>query len=60
MQLLDKDEYTYEPLHPPLARIAEALGPYLAGYHSQNGGDMWIEGRRIFYAKSAAIPIPRC
>ena len=49
MQLLDKDEFTYEPLHPPLARIAEALGPYLAGYHSQNGGDMWIEGRRIFY-----------
>ena len=49
MQLLDKDEFTYEPLHPPLARVAEALGPFLAGYHSQNGGDMWIEGRRIFY-----------
>jgi 4-amino-4-deoxy-L-arabinose transferase-like glycosyltransferase len=49
MQLLDKDEFTYEPLHPPLARAAEALAPYLAGYHSQNGGDMWIEGRRIFY-----------
>jgi 4-amino-4-deoxy-L-arabinose transferase-like glycosyltransferase len=49
MQLLDKDEFTYEPLHPPLARVAEALGPFIAGYHSQNGGDMWIEGRRIFY-----------
>jgi hypothetical protein len=49
MQLLDKDEFTYEPLHPPLARVAEALGPFLAGYHSQDGGDMWIEGRRIFY-----------
>lgn len=49
MQLLDKDEFTYEPLHPPLARIAEALLPYVAGKHSQNGGDMWIEGRRIFY-----------
>ena len=52
MQLLDEDEYTYEALHPPLARIAAALGPYLAGYRSQNGGDMWIEGRRLFYAKS--------
>ena len=52
MQLLDEDQYTYEPLHPPLARIAVALGPYLAGYRSQNGGDMWIEGRRLFYAKS--------
>jgi 4-amino-4-deoxy-L-arabinose transferase-like glycosyltransferase len=49
MQLLDKGEFTYEPLHPPLARIAAALGPYLAGYRSQNGGDMWIEGQRLFY-----------
>src|SRR5688572_29682221 len=47
MQLLDKDEFTSEPLHPPLARVAEALGPFIAGYHSQIGGDMWIEGRRI-------------
>jgi hypothetical protein len=52
MQLLDEDRYTYEALHPPLARIAVALGPYIAGYRSQHGGDMWIEGRRLFYAKS--------
>src|SRR4051794_40296134 len=49
MQLIDKHEFTYERLHPPLARIAVALGPYIAGYRSQNGGDMWIEGRRLFY-----------
>src|SRR5689334_18512467 len=48
MQLVDKGEFTYEPLHPPLARIAVALGPYAAGFRSQNGGDMWIEGRRLF------------
>lgn len=53
MQLLDKSEFTYERLHPPLSRIAVALGPYIAGYRSQNGGDMWIEGRRIFYGKGA-------
>jgi hypothetical protein len=52
MQLLDKDEFTYEPLHPPLARVAAAIGPYLAGYRSQNGGDMWIEGRRMFYGRA--------
>src|SRR3954463_1985657 len=52
MQLLDEDQYAYEALHPPLARIAVALGPYLAGYRSQHGGDMWIEGRRLFYAAS--------
>jgi hypothetical protein len=52
MQLLDEHEYTYEALHPPLARVAAAIGPYLAGYHSQHGGDMWIEGRRLFYSRS--------
>jgi hypothetical protein len=52
MQLLDEDEYTYEALHPPLARVAVAIGPYLAGYRSQHGGDMWIEGRRLLYEKS--------
>lgn len=56
MQLLDEDEFTYEALHPPLSRIAAALGPYLAGYQSQHGGDMWIEGRRIFYAKHGGRP----
>ncbi len=50
MQLLDKDKFTYERLHPPLARAAAALAPYLAGYRSQNGRDMWVEGRRLYYA----------
>ncbi|MGD9617612.1 MAG: ArnT family glycosyltransferase [Alphaproteobacteria bacterium] len=49
MQLLDRDKFTYERLHPPLARVAAALGPYIAGYRSQNGLDMWSEGRRLFY-----------
>ena len=31
MEWLNKGTYTLEPLHPPLARIAVALGPYLAG-----------------------------
>jgi hypothetical protein len=31
MEWLSKGTYTLEPLHPPLARIAVALGPYLAG-----------------------------
>jgi hypothetical protein len=52
MQLLDKGEFTYEPLHPPLARVAVALGPYLAGYRSHDGGDLWIEGRRMVYGQT--------
>src|SRR3954453_2969181 len=59
MQLLDEDEYTYEALHPPLARVAAALGPYLAGYRSQHGGDMWIEGRRLFYAAAIGHTPPK-
>ena len=35
MEWLDKGTYTYETQHPPLARIAAALGPYLLGIRSQ-------------------------
>ncbi len=36
MEYLDKGVYTWEPQHPPLARVAVALGPYLIGDRSQN------------------------
>ena len=36
MEWLDKGVYRWEPQHPPLARVAAALGPYLAGVRSQN------------------------
>jgi hypothetical protein len=36
MEWLDRGVYTWEPQHPPLARVATALGPYLMGLHSQN------------------------
>jgi hypothetical protein len=36
MEWLDKGVYTWEPQHPPLARVAGALGPYLMGIRSQN------------------------
>jgi hypothetical protein len=35
MEWLDKGVYTYEPQHPPLARVAVALGPYILGIRSQ-------------------------
>lgn len=31
MEWLQQGTYTYEDLHPPLARIAVAIGPYLSG-----------------------------
>jgi 4-amino-4-deoxy-L-arabinose transferase-like glycosyltransferase len=36
MEWLDKGTYTYETQHPPLARVAAALGPFLLGIRSQS------------------------
>jgi hypothetical protein len=33
LEWLDHGTYTLEPLHPPLARVAVALGSFLAGSH---------------------------
>jgi hypothetical protein len=53
MQWLDRGEYTYEPLHPPLARVLVALGPRLAGIHSAGHDNVWLEGNSILYAGGA-------
>jgi glyoxylase-like metal-dependent hydrolase (beta-lactamase superfamily II)/4-amino-4-deoxy-L-arabinose transferase-like glycosyltransferase len=61
LELLDLGTYYYEHQHPPLARVATALGPYLAGYRSARASappktDFWDrqlqgfdEGRRLLY-----------
>jgi hypothetical protein len=50
MEWLDRGRYTYEPLHPPLARVASALGPRLAGIRSAGLDNVWLEGNSILYA----------
>src|SRR4051812_12566181 len=50
MEWLDRGRYTYEPLHPPLARVASALGPRLAGIRSVGLDNVWLEGNSILYA----------
>ncbi len=47
MQWLSTGAYTYEAEHPPLARVATALGPYLAGERSHGLPAMYDEGRAI-------------
>ncbi|HJQ21694.1 MAG TPA: glycosyltransferase family 39 protein [Gemmatimonadaceae bacterium] len=49
MEWLAHGSYTYEPQHPPLARVAAAIGPYLAGERGTGDwrGHMYEEGRRI-------------
>jgi hypothetical protein len=51
MALVDQGEYPYDTQHPPLARIAMAIGPYLSGARSQGnaGPSGEEEGRDILY-----------
>lgn len=52
MQLLERDFYIYDVQHPPLARMAMALGPHLAGSRlndvaGSHGGEQ--AGRELLY-----------
>lgn len=47
MQWLSEGTYKYEALHPPLARLATALIPFLAGTRSQDKADMMAEGNAL-------------
>ena len=51
LSLLDRGQYVYDIQHPPLARLALALGPYLAGARSQGKPppDGKPEGLAILY-----------
>jgi Dolichyl-phosphate-mannose-protein mannosyltransferase len=54
MEWLDKGVYQWEYQHPPLSRIAVALGPYLSGIRSQgvprlDGYSRSYEGDAILY-----------
>lgn len=51
MQLLDRGQYTYDLQHPPLARLAIAIGPYLAGVRTfgEVGPSGEQEGRDLLY-----------
>jgi len=41
MEWLERETYTFEPLHPPLARVAVALGPYLSRLGLTAQEDIW-------------------
>jgi 4-amino-4-deoxy-L-arabinose transferase-like glycosyltransferase len=47
MQYLDLGRYDYGAFHPPLARLAIALGPYLYGARAQKLPDRWPEGNAV-------------
>ncbi len=47
MEWLSSGRYTYEAEHPPLARIAAAAGPWLAGSRSTGQRTLYDEGRAL-------------
>ena len=50
LEWLGQGAYTIEEQHPPLARVATAIGPYLAGLRSPAGTDnanMWRVSNRV-------------
>src|SRR5438105_15778793 len=49
MELLARGAFTYEQQHPPLARLAVALGPYLLGARSHGASYITDEGLAILY-----------
>jgi hypothetical protein len=54
MEWLQRGTYTYEHLHPPLARIAVAIGPYLSGIRLGSRDlkpeRLWAGGNAVFDA----------
>jgi hypothetical protein len=56
MELIDKGAYTYELQHPPLARVAVALGPYLSGLRSHSiRSSPYDEGNAILYSSGDPV-----
>ncbi len=59
MEWLAKGTYTFEPQHPPLARVFSALGPYLAGVREQGKPDMYSEGLALVYDHPDVLTLAR-
>jgi hypothetical protein len=51
VEWLEKGIYHYEAQHPPLARVAVALGPYLMGERGYGDSNMLREGAKILFLR---------
>jgi len=54
--LIDRGEYLYDNQHPPFARLAAAIGPYLAGarFHGDPLPNGDAQGQQLLYHSSAS------
>ncbi|MBN2369767.1 MAG: hypothetical protein JXO72_04715 [Vicinamibacteria bacterium] len=57
LELLGNGRYAYEVQHPPLARIAVALAPYLSGLRSRGRTNMWDEGLALLYRSNDYVGV---
>jgi hypothetical protein len=48
IEWIQKGTYEIDPIHPPLARVAVAVGPYLSGLRLTGQGNVWDQGTAIF------------
>lgn len=55
LEWLEKGTYTLEPLHPPVARVATAVGPFLDGARGQGAQWLFFEGNRILWAQNTYL-----
>src|SRR5438093_2328745 len=54
LEWLERGTYKIDPIHPPLARIAIALGPYLSGarmIHCNPQENVWQQGNEILFPR---------
>ncbi len=47
IEWIQKGTYEIDPIHPPLARVAAAVGPYLSGLRLTGTGSVWDQGTAI-------------
>jgi len=59
MEWLERGTYTYEDQHPPLARVAAALLPWLNGNRGHSHPNMWEEGWLIVADDPANLILAR-
>ena len=51
LEWIERGSYTWEPLHPPLARVLIGIGPWLAGARLDADPNPWVQGNRILGAR---------
>jgi 4-amino-4-deoxy-L-arabinose transferase-like glycosyltransferase len=67
IEWIENGTYTYENQHPPLARVAGAMGLHLAGSRWSRNNDMYVEGfhllgqngrytHALFYSRLCMLP----